>query len=377
LFNFFKIENANSRVFGLDLLRFFAIFFVLLGHSKIFMPDNRKGFVNSILLDGVAIFFVLSGFLIGGILIKILENKKANFQNLLHFWKRRWLRTVPAYFTVLTVVVLFTWFFKPDKLNDQFYLYYVFMQNMWTPQPSFYSEAWSLSIEEWFYLLIPSFLFLGIAVSKWKPKYWLIIVIVLVVCLSIANRAYIFHHAVFTSPWDAYSKAMARIFTRLDALMCGVLGAFLAAYFPKIWNFAKIPLMLIGIYSIFWLKHHGGRYDSSFNIIWVPTLKSLATLCFLPFLSQLKVGFGQVGKFITTVSVISYSMYLLNLNVVVNIIIKFFFHGTLNGQYVKTDFWIWDFTAYWLLTFVLSFLVYKWVEIPFIHMRDKKIAVEK
>lgn len=72
---FFKLEQSPNRVFGLDLLRFVAIFMVLLGHSLILAPKALKPFVYKFLFDGVAIFFVLSGFLIGGILIKQLNKK--------------------------------------------------------------------------------------------------------------------------------------------------------------------------------------------------------------------------------------------------------------------------------------------------------------
>lgn len=374
MLNFFKIENTKSRIFGLDLLRFFAIFFVLLGHSKIFMPDDSKWLVNRIMLDGVSIFFVLSGFLIGGILIKILEREKATFKNLLHFWKRRWMRTVPAYFTVLTILVVFTYIMKPQRLADTFYLYYVFMQNMWNPQPSFFSESWSLSIEEWFYLLIPAFLFIGIRLSKWKPKHWFLIVIFVVAISTILYRAYLYYHNFYPTQEAVNVKVMMQIFTRLDAIMFGVLGAYLAYYFPKIWNFKNFILLCIGVIALYALKYYNQGYNSGLNIIWMPTLKAIATLILIPFLSNLKTSIGVISRFVTTVSLISYSMYLLNLNIVINVLIKYVFHGNLLRYYVKTENWIWDYIAFWLLTFVLSFLLYKLVEVPFMKLRDKRIV---
>lgn len=374
MLNFFKIDNAKSRVFGLDLLRFFAIIFVLLGHSKLFLPEKYDHYVNRFLLDGVSIFFVLSGFLIGGILIKVLENKKPTFKNLLHFWKRRWMRTVPAYFVVLTFMVIYTFLLKPQRLADTFYLYYVFMQNMWTPQPAFFSESWSLSIEEWFYLLVPAFLFLGLWLTKWKVKYWFIIVVIVLISATILNRWHLYNTVEFTSHWSVYSEVFMRIFTRLDAIMCGVLGAFLAFYHPKSWNFAKYPLFIIGIYGLYWLKHHNQGATSEFNIIWIPTLKAIATLLLLPLLSKVKNGLGKATGFVTTISVISYSMYLLNLNVVGQIIIKYLFHGELLRRHTVGEYWMLDYAAYWFFTIVLSFALYKWVEIPFMKLRDRRIV---
>ena len=66
----------NSRVYGLDVLRAIAIILVVLSHSKpfifSFVPEEYKIFLMHLGLFGVEIFFVLSGFLIGSILLKII-----------------------------------------------------------------------------------------------------------------------------------------------------------------------------------------------------------------------------------------------------------------------------------------------------------------
>jgi peptidoglycan/LPS O-acetylase OafA/YrhL len=102
-----RIEGLDNRIFGLDLLRFIAIFMVLVGHSMMFVPESIKKVCYRFMLDGVGIFFVLSGFLIGGILIRILNKKNAvTFANLVDFWKRRWMRTLPAYLVVLLFLLI-------------------------------------------------------------------------------------------------------------------------------------------------------------------------------------------------------------------------------------------------------------------------------
>jgi peptidoglycan/LPS O-acetylase OafA/YrhL len=105
---FFSLGNTGNRVFGLDLLRFIAILMVLLGHGKMVLPQHIKPIFDDFLLDGVAIFFVLSGFLIGGILIKQLEREQPTLGGLTHFWKRRWMRTLPAYLVVLVFLLVYT-----------------------------------------------------------------------------------------------------------------------------------------------------------------------------------------------------------------------------------------------------------------------------
>lgn len=61
--------SEPKRIFGLDILRAFAIVLVVMGHGKFILKDTAlEGFPFFRMIDGVDIFFVLSGFLIGGIL---------------------------------------------------------------------------------------------------------------------------------------------------------------------------------------------------------------------------------------------------------------------------------------------------------------------
>src|SRR5690349_2369452 len=117
--NFFRMEHkAEDRIFGLDLVRFIAITMVVLGHGCMVLPDEYATNIQRVMLDGVSIFFVLSGFLIGGILIRQLEKGRDKWSDLVHFWKRRWMRTLPAYWFVLTVVIVYTFIVTPDLLPD-------------------------------------------------------------------------------------------------------------------------------------------------------------------------------------------------------------------------------------------------------------------
>ena len=76
--NLFKITINPNRIYGLDILRAFAILFVVVGHGKHLLPDKYSKIHSYIVFDGVSIFFVLSGFLIGGILLKILREQELN-----------------------------------------------------------------------------------------------------------------------------------------------------------------------------------------------------------------------------------------------------------------------------------------------------------
>ena len=80
------MEKSN-RIFGLDVIRSISIFLVLLSHTFAIQI-----FEFGIL--GVEIFFVLSGFLIGQILIRNFDSG-ISLSKITDFWKRRWFRTLP------------------------------------------------------------------------------------------------------------------------------------------------------------------------------------------------------------------------------------------------------------------------------------------
>lgn len=110
---------------------------------------------NFLALAGVELFFALSGFLIGGILIKLQPTLRA----VRVFLARRWLRTLPVYFLALSVYLTFPAIFEERSVPDQPWRYFVFLQNV-TNDPKFFGVSWSLAIEEWFYLLLPLLLLL-------------------------------------------------------------------------------------------------------------------------------------------------------------------------------------------------------------------------
>ena len=84
-------------------------------------------------------FFVLSGFLIGGILIRALERDGATMATLLHFWIRRWFRTLPNYFLILLLLsAISCWLYHRSFWTLD---YFFFLQNFNKPSPPFFAEA--------------------------------------------------------------------------------------------------------------------------------------------------------------------------------------------------------------------------------------------
>lgn len=373
--------NASNRIFGLDLLRFIAIMMVVLGHSCLVLPDELASIIHIVLLDGVSIFFVLSGFLIGGILIRQLEKGKNGWGDLFHFWKRRWMRTLPAYLVVLTFILIYTWLVVPHQLPDHWYRFYFFAQNLFVARPDFFAEAWSLSVEEWFYLLIPVVLFGGIYLFRLPSRQLIPLLMLGIILLAIVYRYWLFHSIPAAGELQNFGELKDfgdglityRVLPRLDALMFGVLGAYLMHYFPKIWNNNyKIWLFVIGFILLYVTKRDHAMDYTLYDAVWSHSVKSVAVLLLLPFLSGWTLSPNPITRVITFISLISYSMYLVNWKVVLLIIMKNGIYQQYSGSWKLHENWWVDYILFWLITIVLSFLLYRLIETPFMNLRRKE-----
>lgn len=140
------------RKFGLDVLRAAAILGVFVSHEV--KLDIAGVDVLGELGTGVFLFFVLSGFLIGGICFRSLRENEFYFWG---FWRSRWWRTLPPYVAAIFLyqsLRLFHPQFSPLPLY-----YGLFLQN-YLGQPGL-GVTWSLCVEEHFYLCLPVVLFLA------------------------------------------------------------------------------------------------------------------------------------------------------------------------------------------------------------------------
>jgi len=362
--NFFQIEIPQNRNFGLDLLRFFAISFVLVSHGVYQLPDSLKNINQYFYLDGVSLFFVLSGFLIGGIFIKFYEKQKLN-KNIINFWIRRWMRTLPAYFFILTLVCIAEFLITRELNIIKTIKHFLFVQNFYTFDPYLYPEAWSLSIEEWFYILLPILTLISFAILQNKKRAFLL-VILFIVTVSPVMRYYLFYTHPITvgiAEWDETFRSVTIL--RLDSIMFGVLAAYLKSYFSTTFFFAKSLKFISGIVLLIFLKIIDlmGDYSSLFQCVFSFTLNSLGVFLLLPYLFCLKQPKNRtIIKIVTFTSLISYSLYLVN-----STLIQALF---LNHIHIEKSLFI-KYVAYWTLSFFAAIFTYKFVELPFMRIRDK------
>lgn len=373
----FKLNLVQDRVYGLDILRVFAIIFVLLHHCETLMPSSIFNILKIFLFDGVGVFFVLSGFLIGGILIKIIDKRVFDFEQLWSFWIKRWFRTMPNYFLILTILIIINYLFNNDFNPIRYLNYFLFSQNLYYNHPSFFPEAWSLSVEDWFYIITPLILFVLLK-FKLLPVKKIILITVFFIFFSVVFYRYLKFTTLDIGEETKYSLRFGRqVFIRLDSLMFGVYGAYLYYFHKKFWKKHRLKFLVLGIVTLLLSKYLELFFFSPFYYCVLSfSVISLTTFLFLPYLSLLKSSRGIIYKIITYVSLTSYSIYLINFS-----LIKFWvlpnidlvFLANINGYlYI-----IIRLLVYLGLTFIIAILLYKYFEIPTTKLRERFIKSKK
>ncbi len=339
---------------------------VLVGHTFELIPSAVLPFIEPLITDGVSMFFVLSGFLIGGILIKTLETRPASGLVLLDFWIKRWFRTVPPYLLALVLLLVVYKLTVPGFIIRDKAYYFVFFQNFNWPHPAFFPESWSLAIEEWFYLISASSIFL--LATRVSPKKAVLAVAVIILVGCTFYRYIKFQHAVPVTLDDWDYSLRKQVLTRLDTLMYGVLAAYISHYFPTLWRKKSLLLLIIGIgmllasVSIFKVLPPSSLYISVFYF----TQVGLGSALLLPFLSQWQTARGPIAASITHISLISYSLYLLHFSLLLNAFLipsmPKLPGSALSQQLIAL-------VIFWVGSLTLATLSYKYFEVPTTHLR--------
>lgn len=353
---------SNHRNFGMDLIRTIAICLVVLSHTiKYIVPDVvRAKLVFLFGYYGVELFFVLSGFLIGTILISNWDKPSINrWKDLWHFWIRRWFRTLPNYYLFLLIYCLIG--MGRGIISTQEKLSFIFfVQNAFNPQPAFFSVSWSLSIEEWFYILFPLTI---LAVHKLisANTYLLLLssTIIFIFFFNIMRIKTALDPSITFNWGNGYRKIVS---LRLDSIAIGVICAFVKYYHQLFWKNKKNIFFVIGIgmmiCSLLYLMNVTPKH-SFFAKSFFFTFTGVGMALLFPFFYYLECKEGLIKRGITQISLISYSLYL------VHILVKEQLpHLSLSNSFFK-------FLFIWLVSLGLSYMIYHLFEKPIMKYRDR------
>ena len=303
----FHSRLSEGRCLGLDLLRAAAILMVLFSHWTAHFGAwfglALPGAVDVVGDTGVEIFFALSGFLIGRILLDIVRGRPT-WHDYQVFLTRRAMRTLPLYFLWLALLLLM---FPPqqDAIVTAF-RYLTLTQNLIAPMPPdyYFAVTWSLTVEEWFYLLFGAGL---IAASRQiGGSRALAISLAIFMVVPLALRLIL-------------AERSALVFLRIDEIAYGVLMARLYASDSRIFRhpgkLLAVGLVMMGLIPIVGLavsERVMVPITSNFQVIG-------GALC-VPAALRLTRAAAWFERPVRWLAARSYALYLIHLTLLVDIV---------------------------------------------------------
>jgi len=236
------VESAGSRPrsAGPDLLRAIAILLVMLWHvPRPARLDALEG-LRAFSWTGVDLFFVLSGFLIGTqLLTPIARDQRPSLRE---FYLKRSFRILPAFLFVFALYKLVPVLSEGDAMQPT-WRFLTFTMNFGLDYrvTDAFTHAWSLCVEEHFYLLLPA---LALLLSRLRWRGWTLLIAGLLLCGGMILRALLWLPLGEAAAADAnfsfvpeYVKAIYYpTYCRLDGLIFGVLLAAYRCFHPEHWR---------------------------------------------------------------------------------------------------------------------------------------------
>jgi peptidoglycan/LPS O-acetylase OafA/YrhL len=301
----------EHRLPALDLLRGAAAFAVMLPHYFMYSANGTLPLAEGFSITAVEVFFVLSGFVLGPQIMLCATNR--NWATLKTFWVRRWMRTIPSYLVALLCIsVLFKQIWSSDFIR-----YAAYVQNLlWQHNLNdYYPVAWSLSVEEWYYVAFPAFLSLcGFALFR-SSDVWSRCIAASLLFIALTTIARLFLGDPIE--WGPHVRRVVAF--RIDSIGYGFL-LYLLVQRTSISQTTSSRWMILGLFLVtaalalfinmrmlsddaIWLKHAFPFASALFGIAAILTFLSFNDLLRTRWLSVACIYFGRI----------SYPVYLFHL----------------------------------------------------------------
>jgi peptidoglycan/LPS O-acetylase OafA/YrhL len=334
-----------NRILSLDVLRGVAILLVLGRHAHFpagwAITDAWKqgGWV------GVDLFFVLSGFLISGLLFR--EYRKFGRVQTGRFLIRRAFKIYPAFWALVAVTVLLRIAVGSTRhLGYQTLIELLFLQSYSADR--LYAHTWSLSVEEQFYLLLPVLLLAIGYANLWRLNR----VIPMVMVGLLAARC------LTAGPFDAQTHLFPAYF-RFDSLLAGVLASWWYHTSPAFVDWCRRWYLLLLVSGLGLILP---AFLAPLETRWVYTVGltafALGSVCVLLALVCRGVPANRFTSALGKVGVYSYSIYLWH-DLMLWLVVPLFL-----GPWLVQ-------TAYFAVSIGFGMLAAEVVETPALRLRDR------
>lgn len=349
---FYK-ESFNAKpIPSLDGLRALSVFMVVLGHLFLINNHGRQAKLFIYQDLGVSLFFVISGYLITGMLLKELREKGSI--NIRVFLLKRLFRIFPAYYFFL-LVTYFTFPYFGIEVDRESLISCIFYLGYYYPPDllSYWAHSWSLAIEEQFYLICPSIIKFLKSEKKVTHLFIFLILVSPLVRLVTYYLIPIYKH-----------KYQFLLHTRMDTLLVGCLYA-LKKEDRRFQGFAK-----------FCQKKGVFCFSSFYLLICYPVLNWL-------FLGKFKATLGYTLEAFFLLSIIIHvidargTWYFKVLNSKTLIHFGSLSYGIYLWQqpftYIQSDLIYFHFPFNFISIYVLTIVSYLLIEQPILRLRSKVI----
>lgn len=345
--------NVSDRSKDLDFLRGLAILLAMGWHiNHYYSSDNFL--VNLMLYPGrtfgwagVDLFFVLSGFLVGGLIFR--EISKTGGINLTRFFIRRVYRLWPVLYIFLFAMALS----GVTPIENFFWQIALHVQNYFPTKSA--THLWSLAVEEHFYILLSVSLFFFLKSKRGLNPIPALVVAIF--CLCLLGRFIAANFGV-----DSQSLQIKTHF-RLDGLSLGVLLAYLSIHHSKLFKrlsekktlwFFVTCISIIFVSTVSKATYLGSTLGYSVSAV------GCASALLLVFNSNLTAKIGLIAVSISYIGLVAYPLYLWHVPVT----------KVLKKLNTFDDVWF-IFIAYFL-SIAVSFIMTFMVERPIMKLRDKR-----
>ena len=338
-----------KRYSNIDQLRFIAALTVAMSH--LIISANGSNLNLEILSSiSVEVFFIISGFVLAPQILKVAKSK--NIDNYKIFLIRRWYRTIPLYILSLTLTsIILGQIFSFDFLK-----YLFFIQNFFKiiVELDYFSISWSLSVEEWFYLIFPFFLFIFFKFYKFDDRKLIMSASILFIFLILLIR-------LININEDEWGSSVRRVVLfRLDSIVFGFILYFykdkiIDNFFNKVWLLTSIIVTAIIVFKI--LEINASKNIIFYKIIfhYVVALWGLLVVLFFYIIDK-KIEKNYLIKLNLFLGKISYSIYLFHLLIIYII-------SLLNISIILTIF------LFLFVQIFISTLMYYYFEKPILKLR--------
>lgn len=355
---------AVRRLQEIDFLRGIAVILVLFRHHHFFDPLYKAGWM------GVDLFFVLSGFLVSGLLFKqYLNDQKVHVGN---FLIRRGFKIYPLFYLMIGATILFKLMF--GKTIDRYDLIseLLFVQNY---LGSMWNHTWSLAIEEHFYIGLSLFIFIMVRYKLLENIKLFVSVCLFFFVGCLALRIYNHMSYDYKDLTHSFPTHL-----RIDSLLFGVFLSYFYHFRKAISEtFFRKNKMVLGIVALLFLVPPffyglGEFFMNTFGLSLLYVGFGIILMLFLVNNNTVeklnKILNKHFVRQISNIGYYSYSIYLFHMFVAV------IFIRDLEKFGLNLDNRI-SFVLYFIISVFAGIIISKLTEQPVLKFRDKYFTIRK